>query len=174
MSFPLLREKQPAVFLILILTFGALLYFVTYPLYAVFRESAMNEPGKYVGLANYINFFCSEYFRQVFYNTLFISVIATGGAVIFGMIFAYGMTRTDLPLKSFFNDLPPYQRPTGTVFQHYALFPKGSGSFPARDDPVCRRWRRRRGIRKGEGSFLPELLSPLWNRDGKRRSNPRG
>lgn len=95
-------KKEPALLIITLLTFAVLFYFVAYPLYAVFRESAMNEAGKYVGLANYINFIKSEYFRQVFYNTLFISVIATAGAVIVGMIFAYGMTRTDLPLKSLF------------------------------------------------------------------------
>ena len=97
-----LRRKEPTVFIIVILTFGVLFYFVAYPLYAVFRESVMNEAGKFIGLANYIHFIQNEYFRQVFYNTLFISVIATAGAVIIGTIFAYGMTRTDLPLKSLF------------------------------------------------------------------------
>jgi iron(III) transport system permease protein len=97
-----LRKKEPAVFLIVILIFGVLLYFVAYPLYAVFRESVMNDAGKFIGLANYIQFIQSAYFRQVFYNTLFISVIATAGAVLIGTIFAYGMTRTDLPLKSLF------------------------------------------------------------------------
>ena len=97
-----LRRKEPAVFISIILTFGVLLYFVAYPLYAVFRESVMNDAGKFIGLANYIQFIQSAYFRQVFYNTLFISVIATAGAVLIGTIFAYGMTRTDLPLKSLF------------------------------------------------------------------------
>jgi iron(III) transport system permease protein len=97
-----LRKKEPAVFTLAILTFGALFYFVAYPLYAVFRESVMNDAGNFVGPANYIKFIKSEYFRQVFYNTLFISGIATAGAVMIGMIFAYGMTRTDLPLKSLF------------------------------------------------------------------------
>lgn len=97
-----LRKKEPAVFLIVILIFGVLLYFIAYPLYAVFRESVMNDAGKFIGLANYIQFIQSAYFRQVFYNTLFISVIATAGAVLIGTIFAYGMTRTDLPLKSLF------------------------------------------------------------------------
>jgi iron(III) transport system permease protein len=97
-----LRRKEPTVFIIVILTFGVLFYFVAYPLYAVFRESVMNEAGKFIGLANYFNFIQNEYFRQVFYNTLFISVIATAGAVIIGTIFAYGMTRTDIPLKPLF------------------------------------------------------------------------
>jgi ABC-type Fe3+ transport system permease subunit len=91
-----LRKKEPAVFIIVILIFGVLLYFVAYPLYAVFRESVMNDAGKFIGPANYIQFIQSAYFRQVFYNTLIISVIATAGAVIIGTIFAYGMTRTGL------------------------------------------------------------------------------
>ncbi|MDH4268553.1 MAG: iron ABC transporter permease, partial [Deltaproteobacteria bacterium] len=95
-------RKEPAVLIVTLLTFGILFYFVAYPLYAVLRESLMNESGKFVGLANYANFVKSEYFRQVFYNTLFISVIATVGAVFVGMVFAFGMTRTDLPWKSLF------------------------------------------------------------------------
>ena len=95
-------RKEPVVLTITLLTFGVLFYFVAYPLYAVFRESVMNDAGKFVGLANYINFAKSEYFRQVFYNTLLISVIATAGAVLVGMIFAYGMTRTDIPWKPLF------------------------------------------------------------------------
>ena len=97
-----LRKKEPVVFILVTLTFGVLFYFVAYPLYAVFRESVMNDAGKFIGLGNYVQFIQSAYFRQVFYNTLFISVIATAGAVIIGLIFAYGMTRTDLPLKSLF------------------------------------------------------------------------
>jgi len=97
-----LRKKEPAVFVIVILIFGVLLYFIAYPLYAVFRESVMNDAGEFIGPANYLRFIHSEYFRRVFFNTLFISVTATAGAVIIGSIFAYGMTRTDLPLKSLF------------------------------------------------------------------------
>src|SRR4030043_1077703 len=95
-------RKEPVVLIVTLLTFGILFYFVAYPLYAVFRESLMSETGKFVGLANYANFIKSEYFRLVFYNTLFISVIATVGAVFVGMVFAFGMTRTDLPWKSLF------------------------------------------------------------------------
>ena len=94
--------RQPPLFIATLLTFGVLLYFVAYPLYAVFRESVMDDTGKFVGLANYLQFIKSEYFRQVFYNTLFTSGVATIGAVIVGLVFAYGMTRTDLPWKWLF------------------------------------------------------------------------
>ena len=95
-------RREPAVLIVILLTFGVLLYFVAYPLYAVFRESVMDDTGKFVGLANYHTFIKSEYFRQVFYNTLFTSGVATVGAVLIGLVFAYGMTRTDLPWKWLF------------------------------------------------------------------------
>jgi iron(III) transport system permease protein len=95
-------KKDPVVLVITLLVFGALFYFVAYPVYAVFRESLRNDAGQYVGLANYLVFVQSEYFRQVFYNTLFISIVATGGAVFVGLVFAYGLTRTDLPGKPLF------------------------------------------------------------------------
>ncbi len=95
-------RREPAALIVILLTFGVLLYFVAYPLYAVFRESVMDDTGKFVGLANYHTFIKSEYFRQVFYNTLFTSGVATVGAVLIGLVFAYGMTRTDLPWKWLF------------------------------------------------------------------------
>ncbi len=95
-------KKDPVVFIITLLAFGVLFYFVAYPVYAVFRESLRNDTGQFIGLANYLSFLKSEYFRQVFYNTLFISILATGGAVFVGLVFAYGMTRTDLPGKPLF------------------------------------------------------------------------
>ncbi|MGA2954386.1 MAG: iron ABC transporter permease [Thermodesulfobacteriota bacterium] len=94
--------KEPVVLIVTLVTFGILFYFVAYPLYAVFRESVMDEGGNFVGLTNYASFVKSEYFRQVFYNTLFISVISTIGAVLVGIIFAFGMTRTDIPWKWLF------------------------------------------------------------------------
>jgi iron(III) transport system permease protein len=95
-------KRDPVVLVITLLVFGALFYFVAYPVYAVFRESLRNDTGQFVGLGNYLAFAQSEYFRQVFYNTLFISILATAGAVFVGLVFAYGMTRTDLPGKTLF------------------------------------------------------------------------
>jgi iron(III) transport system permease protein len=95
-------RREPVALIVILLTFGVLLYFVAYPLCAVFRESVMDDTGKFVGLANYHQFIKSEYFRQVFYNTLFTSGVATVGAVLIGLVFAYGMTRIDLPWKWLF------------------------------------------------------------------------
>jgi iron(III) transport system permease protein len=95
-------RREPIAFVVILLTFGVLLFFVAYPLYAVFRESVMDDSGKLVGFANYFTFLKSEYFRQVFYNTLFTSGLATVGAVLIGLVFAYGLTRIDLPWKWLF------------------------------------------------------------------------
>ncbi len=59
-------SREPVVLLTTLLTFGVLFYFVASPLYAFFRESVMDDSGRFVGLANYVNFLTSEYFRQVF------------------------------------------------------------------------------------------------------------
>ena len=95
-------KRDPVVLIITLLTFGVLFYFVAYPVYAVFRESLRNDTGQFIGLANYLTFVQNEYFRQVFYNTLFISILASAGAVFVGLVFAYGMTRTDIPGKPLF------------------------------------------------------------------------
>jgi ABC-type sugar transport system permease subunit len=80
-------RREPVALIVTLLTFGVLLYFVAYPLYAVFRESVMDDSGKFVGLANYVNFLTSEYFRG-FHYTLSPGVATV--AVLIGLVFAYG------------------------------------------------------------------------------------
>ncbi|RKX74909.1 MAG: hypothetical protein DRP87_15835 [Spirochaetes bacterium] len=94
--------REPVVFFILLFCFILLINFVAYPLYSVFRESLRNEVGEFVGLKNYLYFISSPYFRKVLYDTFLITTLATLGALLTGTIFAFGITRTDMPLKSFF------------------------------------------------------------------------
>jgi iron(III) transport system permease protein len=79
-----------------------LVYFVVYPLTAVFWESLHDDEGKFTGLGNYLAFVTSPYFRQVFYNTILISATATLAALVLGTLYAFAMTRTDIPGKSLF------------------------------------------------------------------------
>ncbi|NQU16036.1 MAG: hypothetical protein HQ561_17920, partial [Desulfobacteraceae bacterium] len=95
-------SKEPVVLGIILLCFGLLLCFVIYPLFTVLKTSVLDDSGQFVGLENYIRFFGNPYFRDVLYNTLFICGLATVGALILGTIFAYGMTRTDMPWKPLF------------------------------------------------------------------------
>jgi iron(III) transport system permease protein len=94
--------KEPVVLGLILLCFGLLLWFIIYPLFSVLKTSVLDDGGNFVGLENYFRFFGNPYFREVLYNTLFISALATMGALILGTIFAYGMTRTDMPGKPLF------------------------------------------------------------------------
>ena len=94
--------KEPVVFSLVIICFILLILFVIYPIFSVFKQSFLEEDVGFIGLKNYFTFFSNPYFRNVFYNTLLISTIATIGAIIVGTIFAYGLTRTDIPLKKIF------------------------------------------------------------------------
>ncbi len=77
-----------------------LLIFILYPIFRIVSESAQVD-GQ-VSLGNYQKFFTSAYFRHTLYNTLIISALATLGAVILGLLYAFGMTRTNMPGKGFF------------------------------------------------------------------------
>jgi iron(III) transport system permease protein len=94
--------REPVVLALVIICFVLLATFVLYPLYSVFRQSVLDDQDLFIGAKNYVHFFANPYFRQVLYNTLLISTLATLGALSVGTVFAYAMTRTTIPLKSIF------------------------------------------------------------------------
>ncbi|MBW1980134.1 MAG: iron ABC transporter permease [Deltaproteobacteria bacterium] len=94
--------REPLVFSLVIFCFIMLVWFVLYPLYSVFRQSALDENGLFIGLNNYLHFFTNPYFRNVLYNTLYISIFATVGALFVGTLFGYALTRSTVPLKPLF------------------------------------------------------------------------
>ncbi len=94
--------REPVVLILVFLCFGILAVFVIYPLFSVLRQSVMDDVGKFIGIGNYIAFFKNPYFRQVFYNTMFISVLATAGALLVGTTFGYALTRTNVPFRPLF------------------------------------------------------------------------
>ena len=97
-----LLAAEPAILGLVVAGGLLLLYFVVYPLSAVFWESLHDDEGKFAGLANYLAFVTSPYFRQVFYNTILISATATLAALVLGTLYAFAMTRTDMPGKPVF------------------------------------------------------------------------
>ncbi len=95
-------KMEPIVKIIIAVISVILLYFIIYPIAQVLSRSVTNFSGEFVGLVNYIDFLQSGYFRGVFYNTMLIAVTATIGAVILGTIFAFAVTKTNIPGKNFF------------------------------------------------------------------------
>lgn len=97
-----LVKKEP---IIAVIVAGILLFlglFVLYPLFSIFKNSFLDFSGNYVGFHHYMRFIDNSYFHKVLYDTLFITTISTLGALTVGLIFAYGITRTNIPGKSIF------------------------------------------------------------------------
>lgn len=121
-EFSLLR-REPIILALVLVFFLFLLLLIIYPLFMVLRESLLVE-GE-TSTANYLTLISRPYFRQVIYNTLFISILGTAGAVACGLVFAFGMTRTDMPGKNLFlltAILPMITPPFVNAFAFILLF----------------------------------------------------
>lgn len=94
--------REPAVAITVLLIVATLLLFVLLPSYSMLIESVFTPEGEFTW-ARYQRFFGSSYFRNTLYNTLAVSSIATLLSMLLGFIFAYTVTRTNLPLRGFFS-----------------------------------------------------------------------
>ena len=81
--------QEPIVLTLVLFCIAVLAVFVIYPLFSVFRQSVLNDTDQFIGIKNYIAFFTNPYFRQVLFNTLLISSLATAGAIFVGSTFGY-------------------------------------------------------------------------------------
>lgn len=93
-------RQQPLRILVLLILLAVLAAFILYPLGRILIES-FRENNEWT-LANYERFFGSVYFQHTLYNTVAISAIATFAAVLLGLVFAFGVTRTSMPGKNLF------------------------------------------------------------------------
>ncbi|HFC12884.1 MAG TPA: iron ABC transporter permease, partial [Anaerolineae bacterium] len=93
-------RQQPMIPITLILLLLMMFGFILYPIYQIISQSVLID-GQF-SLENYATFFGSRFFLHTLYNTVVIGAIATVGAVLLGFIFAFSITRTDMPGKKFF------------------------------------------------------------------------
>lgn len=82
---------------------------VLLPLYFMMSKSVEDKDGKFVGMANYIEYFSTPALSHSIYNSLFIASLSTVITVTLAFIYAYALTRTAMRLKG--------------VFKVIALFP---------------------------------------------------
>jgi iron(III) transport system permease protein len=75
---------------------------VVVPLYALLSKSMLDHGGQFVGLANFVRYFRTPALAASLYNSLFVSVVTTSISVSLGALYAYALTRTTIPGKSFF------------------------------------------------------------------------
>ena len=72
------------------------------PLYTLSSKSLENKVGNFIGISNYIDYFSTPSLFQSAYNSIFISIIGTVTVLLFAFIYAYALTRTQMPFKWFF------------------------------------------------------------------------
>ena len=78
---------------------------VVVPLYALLSKSLLDHGGQFVGLANFVRYFRTPALAASLYNSLFVSVVTTIISVTLGALYAYALTRTTIPGKSFFRSI---------------------------------------------------------------------
>lgn len=79
--------------------------FVLLPLYALLSKSFQDRLGNFVGIDNYAAYFASPALSQSIENSLFISVVSTLITTTLAFLYAYGLSRTCMPLKGLFRGI---------------------------------------------------------------------
>jgi len=78
---------------------------VVLPLYALLSKSMLDQSGKFVGLDNFFHYFRTPSLSVSLYNSFFVSLVTTSISVTLGFLYAYALTRTTIPGKSFFRSI---------------------------------------------------------------------
>ena len=92
--------RQPVLLVAVILTILLLLLFVVYPLAKVLIFSLTDADGGF-SLENLISIITTSRYLKVFGRTLLLGLIVAVLATFIGYIFAYTVTRTNVPMKGF-------------------------------------------------------------------------
>ena len=76
--------------------------FVLLPLYTMMSKSVENSAGDFIGLANYLEYFSTPALFLSAVNSLYISIFGTFLVLGAAFVYAYALTRTCMPFKTFF------------------------------------------------------------------------
>ncbi|MGE4290725.1 MAG: putative 2-aminoethylphosphonate ABC transporter permease subunit [Desulfovibrio sp.] len=90
---------------LILLVAAWLVVFVILPLFQLLSKSFFSNEGAFVGFANYIEYFSTPSLRTSIGNSIFVSLTTTLISVTLGFFFAYALTRTHIPGKTFFRFL---------------------------------------------------------------------
>ncbi len=106
-SLRLAREARLA-YAILTPTFLVILFLVAYPFFAAVYLSLQNKmvgaPGRFVGLANYVELFRDEVFLRTAWNTVVYTLVAVGLKFLIGLVMALILDQ-ERPFNNFFRTL---------------------------------------------------------------------
>ena len=114
--------QQPLLLIAIILSFALLLLFVIYPLAKTLIYSLTDETGAF-SLANLITILQTPRYGKVFGRTMALGLIVAVIATFIGYVFAYTVTRVNVPAKGFFKTMatlpilsPPFVLSLSIIF----------------------------------------------------------
>lgn len=114
--------KEPLLLITLILIFASIFLFVIYPLFRVLRFSLTDREGIF-SLSTISRIISNKVYRQTFFNSIKLGVITSIIATIIGYIYAFAITRTEIPGKKFFKAMatlpivsPPFILSLSVIF----------------------------------------------------------
>ena len=114
--------RQPLLLIAIILSFALLLLFVIYPLAKTLIYSLTDETGAF-SLANLITILQTPRYGKVFGRTMALGLIVAFIATFIGYIFAYTVTRVNVPCKGFLKTMatlpilsPPFVLSLSIIF----------------------------------------------------------
>lgn len=115
-------RQEPVLVLLIFILLAALTIFVIFPLLMIIRYSITTEDGTYT-IQTIIDVIKNSSYRLTFMNSVKLGVIAAGIATVIGYIFAFTITRTEVPFKGFLKTMatlpiisPPFVLSLSIIF----------------------------------------------------------
>ena len=96
-----MRGRRDLWWLVTVTAFFTVLAFLVYPLVTVLLTSFSGEEKRFVLAENYQRFFTHRYYYSSIINSLYLSTLATIGALALGTSLAFAVARYPLPGKAF-------------------------------------------------------------------------
>jgi len=96
--------RDPVLLFLVLLVFTSLILFILFPLYKIFVYSITNNEGR-LSFRAAIDIFTSKAYARPLGNSMLLGITTGVLATLIGYIFAYALTRTDIPLKGFFRTI---------------------------------------------------------------------
>ena len=115
-------RKEPLLVLLIFIILSALTIFVIFPLIMIVRYSITTDDGGY-SIRTIVDVIKNSSYRLTFMNSIKLGVIAALIATVIGYIFAFTITRTEVPCKGFLKTMatlpiisPPFVLSLSIIF----------------------------------------------------------
>ncbi len=88
--------------ILIIIMLAWFVIFLIVPIFTIFSQVFMDNQGNWVGLDNFKTYFESKVLSVAILHSVSVSLITALISTVLGLLFAYGITRTNIKLKGFF------------------------------------------------------------------------